>query len=109
MKYLILLIIIAVIFIFIFRRMLPYIRMMRRFLGVMREVNRMRAPSAPSDMQRRSEKRTPTEPLVRCAVCGTWVAESRALTLRATQTTYCSHSCLERAADGPQRFRRTAS
>jgi hypothetical protein len=112
-KYLVVLLLLGALLGFAYWRLRPYIQILRRFLGVVREVNRMRAP-APGDLPRRGVERTPvgrttTEQLVPCAVCGTWVAESRALTLRATKTTYCSHSCLERAADGPHRLRRTAS
>jgi len=112
-KYLIVLLLLAALLGLVYWRLRPYIMLVRRFLGVVREVNRMRPPSA-ADLPRRgggrpAAARTPTEQLVSCAVCGTWVAESRAVTLRATKTTYCSHSCLERAADGPRRLHRTAS
>jgi hypothetical protein len=108
-KYLVVLLLVAAVLGIIYWRLRPYIQMVRRFLGVARQVNQMRQPPVPGDLPRRKAERTPTESLVRCAVCGTWVAESRAVNLRATRTTYCSHSCLERAADGPRQFRRTAS
>jgi len=112
-KYLVVLLLIVAVLGFAYWRLRPYIQLVRRFFGVVREVNRMRPP-APADLPRRGAERTPsgrtpTEQLVSCAVCGTWVAESRAVTLRATKTTYCSHSCLERAADGPRRLHRNAS
>jgi hypothetical protein len=112
-KYLIVLLLLAAVLGLVYWRLRPYIQLVRRFLGVVREVNQMRPP-APDGMPGRGAgrvpaDRTPTGQLVRCAVCGTWVAESRAVTLRATKTTYCSHSCLERAADGPRRLHRNAS
>jgi hypothetical protein len=109
-KYLIVLLLVAAVVGLVYWRLRPYIQIARRFVGVAREVKRMRQPpGGPADLPRREAERTPTESLVRCAVCGTWVGESRAVRLRATKTTYCSHSCLERAADGPRRFHRTAS
>jgi hypothetical protein len=113
-KYLIVLLLLAALLGLVYWRLRPYIQLVRRFLGVVREVNQMRPPAASTDLPRRGAgrtpaERTPSEQLVPCAVCGTWVAESRAVTLRATKTTYCSHSCLERAADGPRRLHRNAS
>ena len=109
MKYLLILLLLAAVAGLIYWRLRPYIAMVRRFLGVVREVNRMRPPGAGADLPRAEDRRAPTGQLVRCAVCGTWVAEANAVKLRATRTTYCSHSCLERAADGPRRLRREAS
>jgi hypothetical protein len=108
-KYLLILLLLAGLAGLIYWRLRPYIAMVRRFLGVVREVNRMRPPGAGADLPGREPRATPTGQLVRCAVCGTWVAESGAVKLRGTRTTYCSHSCLERAADGPRRFQRAAS
>lgn len=92
---------------FVYWRLRPYVRAVRRFLAVVREANRMSAPNAPADLPRRAGARG--EKLVRCAGCGTWAAASRAVTLRATGTSYCSHACLERAADSPRRAHKSAS
>jgi hypothetical protein len=62
-----------------------------------------------SDIPRRQKPTpTPNERLVRCAACGTWMPASRAVRLHAGAT-YCSHSCLERAADSTQKARKSAS
>ncbi|MDT5158274.1 MAG: hypothetical protein QOH51_2631 [Acidobacteriota bacterium] len=117
MKYLFVLGLFAVVAFFFYWRLRPYIRGVRRFLGVVREMNRVRAGAAPqsdiprtqSDIPRRKQPvSAPNERLVRCAACGTWMPASRAVSLRAG-TTYCSHSCLERAADSPQKARKNAS
>ena len=107
MKYLLVLALFAVVAFMAYWRMRPFIRGVRRFLGVLREVNRMSA-GAPQNLPRRQPKGAPGERLVRCAACGTWMPASRAVTLRTTGATYCSHSCLERAA-APQRTRKSAS
>ena len=106
MKYLLVLALLAAAAFALYWRMRPFIRGVRRFLGVVREVNRMSA-GARGDQPRR-QAREPGERLVRCAACGTWTAASRAVTLRATGATYCSHSCLERAA-APHKARKSAS
>ena len=108
MKYLVVLALFAAAAFALYWRMRPFIRGVRRFLGVVREVNRMSA-GARQDLPRRQQKSAPGEKLVRCAACGTWTAASRAVTLRATGATYCSHSCLERAAAAPHKARKSAS
>jgi hypothetical protein len=95
----------------VYWRLRPYIRAVRRFLGFVREAQRMGAPTTtPSDLPRRERRAAASaEKLVRCASCGTWTAASRAVSLRATGVSYCSHACLERAADAPPRERKSAS
>lgn len=113
MKYLFVLALFASVAFIIYWRLRPYLRGVRRILGVLREVNRVRAgaqqgagiPRRPAQ-QRRAD---PTEKLLRCAACGTWMPASRAVKLGAAGATYCSHACLERAADSPQSRRKSAS
>lgn len=109
MKYLLVLAFLALAAFLVYWRLRPYIRAARRFLGVLREVNRVRTSAAQSDLPRRRGRETAAaERLVRCAACGTWMPASRAVSLRAG-TTYCSHACLERAADSPRTARKSAS
>jgi len=111
LKYLFILALFAAVAFFIYWRLRPYLRGVRRFLGVVREVNRMRAaargemPQEPA--QRRSAAAASADKLVRCASCGTWAAESRAVSLGGA--TYCSHACLERSADSAHGRRKSAS
>ncbi|MDT7687479.1 MAG: hypothetical protein QOJ70_3672 [Acidobacteriota bacterium] len=111
MKYLFVLALFALAAFLVYWRLRPYIRGVRRFIGVVREVNRVRASntSAQSDIPRKTERKAAAnERLARCAACGTWMPASRAVSLRAGAT-YCSHTCLERSADSPQRARKSAS
>jgi hypothetical protein len=108
-KYLFILALFAAVAFLIYWRLRPYIRGLRRFLGVLREVRRMRTPGMPHGVPREaSPKKAAGEKLLRCAACGTWMPASRAVSLRGG-TTYCSHACLERAADAPRRARKSAS
>ena len=110
MKYILILALLLFVGGLIYVRLLPYIRAARRFLGVVREAQRMGAPPSRSDLHKAERRRrAPAEKLVRCAACGTWVAADRAVSLRATGVSYCSHACLERAADAPPRARKSAS
>jgi hypothetical protein len=109
LKYLFVLAFLALAAFLIYWRLRPYIRAARRFIGVVREVNRVRTSAAQSDLPRRPRSETAAaERLVRCAACGTWMPASRAVSLRAGST-YCSHACLERAADTPRSARKSAS
>jgi hypothetical protein len=108
-KYLFVLLLLAAAAFMLYWRMRPFIRGVRRFLGVVREVNRMSASAAQDLPRQRQQQRASGEKLTRCAACGTWMPASRAVTLRATGVTYCSHSCLERAAAAPHKARKSAS
>jgi hypothetical protein len=109
-KYLFILGLFAAVAFLVYWRLRPYIRSVRRLLGVVREVNRMRTGAPPSDLPRQAspKKKAANERLARCAACGTWMPASRAVSLRAGAT-YCSHACLERAADAPHKARKSAS
>ena len=109
LKYLFIILLLALAAFLAYRRLRPYIRGLRRLVGVVREVNRMRASAAQSDIPRApGPKPAAAGRLVRCAACGTWMPASRAVSLRAGST-YCSHACLERAADSPRKARKSAS
>jgi predicted SprT family Zn-dependent metalloprotease len=111
LKYLFILALFALAVFLVYWRLRPYIRGVRRFIGVVREVKRVRAvnTATQSDIpQATKQKAAANEKLVRCAACGTWMPASRAVSLRAGAT-YCSHSCLERAADFPHKARKSAS
>jgi len=112
LKYLFVLGLLAFAALLIYLRLRPYIRGVRRFLGVIREVNRMSAgvrSDIPRQQRPRQQRPEATGKLVRCAACGTWIPASSAVTLRATDATFCSHACLERSAYAPRRARKSAS
>lgn len=108
MKYLVVLALFAAVAFLLYWRLRPYIRGVRRLLGVVREVNRMRTGAPPDVTARQTPKKASNERLLRCAACGTWMPASRAVSLRAGAT-YCSHACLERAADSTGQARKSVS
>lgn len=110
MKYLFILALFAAVAFIAYWRLRPYLRGVRHFLGVLREVNRMRSAARgemPREPAPRRSATAPADKLVRCAACGTWAAESRAVSLGGA--TYCSHACLERSADSAHGRRKSAS
>ncbi|MGH9916194.1 MAG: hypothetical protein ACRD63_13015, partial [Pyrinomonadaceae bacterium] len=40
--------------------------------------------------------RTGNAKLVRCSSCGTWIIESRAITVSGSEAVFCSEECLKR-------------
>jgi hypothetical protein len=96
LKYLVVALIIGALCALIYWRLRPYINVARRVLGAIREARRMSVGQPTPDAMRR--KTNADERLVRCASCGTWFPASRALTLRATASNFCSHACMERSA-----------
>lgn len=106
MKYLIVALILGALFTVIYLRLRPYLNFARRVLGVVREARGMSAGQEMPNSAARTGK-AEGERLVRCASCGTWLPVSRALTLRATSSSFCSHACMERSA-GESGTRRTA-
>jgi hypothetical protein len=108
-KYLVVLAVFALVVGYAYWRLRPYIRGARRVFATLREVRRMQQAARPPDAQGGSKpKAVANERLVRCAACGTWTPASRAVKLGGGAT-YCSHSCLERAADSSQHARKSAS
>jgi hypothetical protein len=97
LKYLIVAVIFGAFCTIIYLRLRPYINMARRVLGVVREARDISAGQQTPDAAMRQQKTDDTR-LVRCASCGTWFPASRALTLRATSSSFCSHACMERSA-----------
>jgi hypothetical protein len=108
-KYLLVLALFAAVAFLVYWRLRPYIRGLRRFLSVLREVRGMREGVSSGGLpQQPNPKKAANEKLQRCAACGTWMPASRAVSLRGGAT-YCSHTCLERAADAPRHARKSAS
>lgn len=100
MRQLVIFGIFAFIFILLYLRLRPFIRIARQMFGVAREAQRVvrNEPAASS-----TQRGTAGERLVRCSACGTWIPAGRAAKLRASNTSYCSHACLESAAEVTKR------
>lgn len=92
-------IILSVLFLFLllfYFRLRPYLLIVRRMFGVLRDVRNVRR-NVPTAQPLRSEP-VADEKLLRCDACGTWTPASRVVKLRSSLATYCSHACLENSA-----------
>ena len=98
MKYLFIVAVLVLLATLLYWRLRPYIATARRVLGFVRDMRHMGA-SDPKDNARNSTGTS--EKLVRCQACETWIPATRALILGRSPgaSYYCSHVCLERAAD----------
>jgi hypothetical protein len=85
-------------------RLRPYIKIARQMFGLMRGARSMGQSETAQPL--RPEAATSNK-LVRCDACGTWTPDSRAVRLRASRATYCSHTCLEASTTGSTK-RKTA-
>ena len=101
MKYVLVIVLLAGIGTLLYWRLRPYLTIVRKFLGFVRDVRSMRAGGVGTEgmRARAGESGSSVEKLVRCASCGTWLPASRVVSVRSSSATYCSHECLERAAE----------
>lgn len=89
MKYLV---IAAILFLLllIYSRVRPYIKMAKKFVGVVKDVT-----GSPADGARGTNAKSDSK-LVRCVSCGTWIPANRAIGAGKGSATYCSRECLEK-------------
>jgi hypothetical protein len=102
-KLLLVLALLALLVWFLYRRLRPYIQILRQFLGVFKGTIDAGSHSSPGEF--RQDSQIADSKLVRCAECNTWIPLSRAL--NANSNSYCSRECLKKAP--ALRGRKTAS
>ena len=81
MKYLIIVVLVSIVFVLVYTRVRPYLKL---FQQVMQSFNDVK-PKTPSRNK-----------LVRCDSCGTWIPAERALSTNSGLATYCSTECFGR-------------
>jgi Sec-independent protein translocase protein TatA len=94
MKWIILLILFAVLIVIIATRFRRQIVAVIEIFKMFRQVRQQMKPK--EEKQIKPKVLNKDAPLVRCAKCGQWVSESNALNLR-SKTFYCSTNCMEQA------------
>ena len=98
LKYLVIAAVVGLLFIFLYSRLRPYLRIIQKVLNVVSDVSVTNLSDASSP--RRTNPKAEHK-LLRCESCGTWIPSERALTLSSGLSTYCSQECLEKNA-GPK-------
>ncbi|HEY0367012.1 MAG TPA: hypothetical protein VGC73_11110 [Pyrinomonadaceae bacterium] len=80
MKYLIIAALVSIIFVLVYSRIRPYLKLIQQIS---------------SSLNATPEQRTPSRnKLVRCDRCETWVPADRAMKLNSGLATYCSAECM---------------
>jgi hypothetical protein len=88
MKYLIIAAVVSIVFVLIYARVRPYLKLVQKIVQSLSVVSDISTTTA-------SPQQTPSSnKLVRCVSCGTWVPADRALKLKSGLATFCSTECM---------------
>ena len=88
MKYLIITALVSVIFVLVYTRVRPYLKLIQKIVQSLNVVTDINTSTA---VQRKTPSRNK---LVRCDRCGTWIPADRAMRLGSGLATYCSAECM---------------
>jgi hypothetical protein len=88
MKYLIIAALVSIIFVLVYSRVRPYLKLIQKVANSLNVATDISASTA-------SRQKAPSRnKLVRCERCGTWVPAERALNLNSGLATFCSSECM---------------
>ena len=101
LKIFLLLVIGAFVGVFIYRRLRPYIAVVRKVLQMLNGSTGFSPANVPG---RAVQRESADNRLLRCTVCGTWIPTAKAIRLRTSSSAYCSEKCLEgKTSEGRRR------
>ncbi len=96
-KYLIIAALVSIIFVLIYSRIRPYLKLIQKVVNSLKVVAEINTDNV-------SQPKTPSRnKLVRCERCGTWIPAERALNLNAGLATFCSTECMAQKPETEQR------
>jgi len=90
MKYLIIAGLVSIIFVLVYSRIRPYLKLFQEV------VNSLNVPPGARKIPSRNK-------LVKCEQCGTWIPAERALNLNSGFGTFCSSECSHKKAQKAQK------
>jgi hypothetical protein len=96
-KYLLIGTIVAVVFVIVYSRLRPYLQLIQKV------VNSLNVSASVGSSTASPQRNSGENKLVRCAGCGTWIPEDRAIRLKAGLANYCSAECLEKKSTPKER------
>jgi len=88
MKYLIIAALVSIVFVLVYTRIRPYLKLIQKIVNSLNVATDISAYTAPR------QKSSSRNKLVRCDRCGTWVPAERALNLNSGLATFCSPECM---------------
>ena len=89
MKYLIIAALVSIIFVLVYSRVRPYLKLIQKIVSSLNAVVDV-TTATPAQQPRTPSKNK----LVRCESCGTWIPAERALNLNSGLATFCSAECM---------------
>ena len=92
MKYVIIVALVSIIFVLVYARVRPYLKLIQKVMQSFQVVTDINTTTA-------SRQRTPSRnKLVRCDRCGTWIPAERAMRLNSGLATFCSAECMSQGS-----------
>jgi hypothetical protein len=97
LKYLIIAALVSIVFVLVYSRIRPYLKLMQKVANSLNVATDIRASTA-------SQQGTPSKnKLVRCDSCGTWIPAERAVNLNSGLATFCSPKCMAKKPSAKER------
>ena len=93
MKYLIIAALVSIVFVLVYTRVRPYLKLIQKVVQSLNVVTDINTSTA---VQQKTVSRNK---LVRCDGCGTWIPAERALSLNSGLATFCSAECMKPAKE----------
>ena len=92
MKYLIIAALVSIVFVLVYTRVRPYLKLIQKVVQSLNVVTDINTSTA-------TRQKVPSRnKLVRCDSCGTWIPAERALSLNSGLATFCSTECMAKPA-----------
>ena len=91
MKYLVIAVLVSIIFVLVYARVRPYLKLIQKIVQSFSVVTDINTSSIASNQKIPSRNK-----LVRCDRCGTWIPAERALSLKSGLASFCSTECMEK-------------
>ena len=88
MKYLVIAALVGIVFVLVYSRVRPYLKLFRKV------VDSLNAATEGTATPVSAQRTPPKSKLVRCDSCGTWVPADRAIHLGSGLASFCSPECL---------------
>ena len=90
MKYLVIGVLVSIIFVLVYARVRPYLKLIQKIVQSLNVVTDINTSIA-------SKQKTPSRnQLVRCDRCGAFIPAERALSLKSGLANFCSTECMEK-------------
>ena len=92
MKYLIIAALVSIVFVLVYTRVRPYLKLIQKVVQSLNVVTDINTSTATR------QKVASRNKLVRCDSCETWIPAERALSLNSGLATFCSTECMSKPA-----------